>query len=95
MIPPDDAIDIGYDHKIVLRQFEGETAGLDYWHRRPDGSWCKGWVDFEGSAWVRGFNGAVEGWTVVKLDPLTLTPSLLCRICGDHGYITDGKWDSR
>jgi hypothetical protein len=31
-------------------------------------------------------------WTVVSEDPLTLTPSLQCRACGDHGFVTNGKW---
>jgi hypothetical protein len=31
-------------------------------------------------------------WTVVSFDPLTITPSVLCRTCGDHGYITEGRW---
>lgn len=33
-----------------------------------------------------------HGWTVVSLDPLTLTPSLACRVCGDHGFIREGTW---
>jgi len=31
-------------------------------------------------------------WTVESLDPLTLSPSLLCRACGDHGFIRAGRW---
>lgn len=31
------------------------------------------------------------GWTLVSKDPLTLTPSVACS-CGDHGFVTDGKW---
>jgi hypothetical protein len=31
-------------------------------------------------------------WQVKSMDPLTLAPSLLCRACGDHGSIRDGKW---
>lgn len=90
--PPDDAIEIGSGHKIVLKQFEGETAGLDHWHERQDGTWCRGWIDFAGSKWVQGFNGLVTGWQVVSAEPLTLTPSILCRVCGVHGFITNGRW---
>lgn len=35
-----------------------------------------------------------DGWTVISLDPLTLTPSLDRKECGCHGFITDGKWIS-
>lgn len=31
-------------------------------------------------------------WTVESWDPLTLSPSILCRTCGLHGYIRGGKW---
>ena len=30
-------------------------------------------------------------WTLVSRSPLTVKPSILCS-CGDHGYITEGKW---
>lgn len=30
-------------------------------------------------------------WNVESLDPLTISPSILCD-CGDHGYIQNGKW---
>lgn len=32
------------------------------------------------------------GWTVTCWEPLTVTPSLLCRDCGTHGFITAGAW---
>jgi len=33
-----------------------------------------------------------DGWTLMSREPLHLEPSLRCRICGDHGWIRDGKW---
>lgn len=32
-------------------------------------------------------------WQVDSMEPLTLNPSLLCRVCGDHGFIRNGKWE--
>lgn len=29
---------------------------------------------------------------VVSEEPLTITPSLLCSVCGLHGFVTDGRW---
>ena len=26
------------------------------------------------------------------IESLTLSPSILCRACGNHGWIRDGKW---
>jgi hypothetical protein len=31
-------------------------------------------------------------WTLVAESPLHLEPSLRCTVCGDHGWIRDGKW---
>ena len=33
-------------------------------------------------------------WTVESRDPLTLSPSILCKRCGHHGYIRNGQWVS-
>lgn len=41
---------------------------------------------------IRKFFGERHVWQVVSWDPLTLTPSLLCMRCGDHGFVRDGKW---
>ena len=32
---------------------------------------------------------------VLCADPLTLTPSLKCRMCGAHGEVLNGKWEPR
>lgn len=48
-----------------------------------------------GAVYFRGRPGASEGqpaWEVVSEEPLTLSPSLLCRACGHHGWIRDGRW---
>lgn len=31
-------------------------------------------------------------WTQESVEPLTLAPSLRCTMCGDHGFVRDGKW---
>lgn len=31
---------------------------------------------------------------VVQAEPLTLSPSLKCRICGAHGHVKNGQWES-
>ena len=31
-------------------------------------------------------------WVVVQEEPLTISPSLLCKRCGDHGFIQNGRW---
>lgn len=88
--PPTGAIDIGHGHRIVPSEYQGEPAGISEWHLKSDGQWCSGWVSFKGSAWAKNFPDT--GWDVVQQEPLTLTPSILCRVCGSHGYITQGRW---
>lgn len=33
-----------------------------------------------------------HGWQVQSVDPLTVTPSILCSGCSTHGFITGGAW---
>jgi hypothetical protein len=33
-------------------------------------------------------------WTVESWTPLTISPSVLCRTCGRHGWIREGAWVS-
>jgi hypothetical protein len=33
-----------------------------------------------------------QGHVVTQVDPLTITPSILCTDCGLHGFITNGVW---
>jgi hypothetical protein len=89
--PPENAVGIGDGHAIVFVEYQGETAGIQEWHRKADGTWCRGWVSFKGSAWDRQFSD-LTGWDVVQRQPLTLAPSVLSRTCGSHGHITNGIW---
>jgi uncharacterized protein DUF6527 len=92
--PPQNAIFLDEGHAIVLSEYKGDTAGINEWHRKQDGAWCRGWVAFNGSAWAKAFSAVpdFQGWDIVQREPLTLTPSILCRVCGSHGFITNGKW---
>lgn len=31
-------------------------------------------------------------WELVQEEPLTVMPSIHCRVCGTHGFITNGRW---
>jgi hypothetical protein len=35
-----------------------------------------------------------NGWTVDQVEPLTLSPSILCGTCKVHGWWRDGEWVS-
>lgn len=90
-------VDIGSGHNIRFVEYNGEKrVGLNDYHKRPDdGSECQGFVAFEGRAWANVWKDhptPPPTWKVEQWEPLTLSPSLLCRSCGDHGFIREGKW---
>lgn len=82
--PPADAVWLDEHHAYVITHFEGEPAGINEFHWTGD-HWCFGFVAF------RHYNPD-HYWDVTSLHPMTLSPSLLCRACGSHGFIRDGKW---
>lgn len=91
-----DELDLGDEHRIVFAEYGGEKrVGGNVMHPPVEGK-CSGngWVAFAGRAWARKFSGTgdFQSWQVESEEPLTLSPSILCRGCGDHGHIRDGKW---
>jgi hypothetical protein len=69
-----------------------EQVGLGVRHPRPDGAGeCESAIRFDLPEIRRWFNPKTM-WQVVSWEPLTLSPSLLCRACGDHGFIRAGRW---
>lgn len=73
-----------------------EKAGAVISHPRLDtGAPCWSAITFDSPA-MRAIRSDDHFWQVQSWEPLTLTPSLLCvpgkTGCGDHGFITNGKW---
>jgi hypothetical protein len=85
-------IDIGHRVYITNLWRDGKRVGLIETHDRPDGGGrCSGSVMFDLPAVRESFPGHAV-WTVESWAPLTLSPSLLCRTCGHHGFIRAGSW---
>jgi hypothetical protein len=68
-----------------------ERAGAVVVHGPPDEP-CEGVVHFAGTR-LQEFSPKMNFWTVESWDPLTLSPSILCKRCGDHGHIRNGRWE--
>lgn len=66
----------------------GETAGFLVTHPGADGQPC---LSPSGHFIPTHAESAVR-WTIESMQPLTLSPSLACRVCGDHGFIREGRW---
>jgi hypothetical protein len=63
-----------------------------YWLHSCEGLVGRWWAEESGQLSGGLLPLGPEGWTLVQKEPLTVTPSLLCRECGLHGFITDGEW---
>lgn len=102
----DEPIDLGHGHILtwwgwsperdVNPQYEGipddPHAFAEIVHPRPDGTGTcvSGITPDTAPAPMRPGNRPT--WRVESFDPLTVWPSILCRVCGDHGFIRDGAW---
>jgi hypothetical protein len=84
--------DIG--HSVVITPVldrEGRIM-VNEEHDRADGKGrCGGFVMLDVPE-SEPFRAGGPLWTVESTDPLTLSPSLLCRACGNHGWIRNGTW---
>lgn len=79
-------IDIGHGVSIefVRNQAGDREVGLFEYHTAPNGRPCEGVV-----FWDESYH---EHHDLVQREPLTVSPSLLCAICGHHGFIREGRW---
>ena len=84
-----DTLDLGDAHVLTFVSYDANRIGATIAHKKPDGSDCGGWLPFAGRAFAP---GEIAAWTVECDEPLTLSPSVLCRICGDHGFVRNGRW---
>lgn len=100
-----DGEDIGHDHRLSYFSWSPDRdlnpqyvdipdidkAGTRIDHKKPDGSECASAIHFD----LPGSEHLSPGsprWQVIAWEPLTISPSLLCRLCGDHGFIREGRW---
>jgi hypothetical protein len=79
----DGAHDLGSEHWFLWWLKDGVEIGVVEYHPTPAGGRCAGSV-----LW----SGPEAKHTLVQREPLTLSPSLACGQCGQHGYIRDGRW---
>ena len=71
--------DLGHGVAVERMYIDGQLEGLAFFHGD-----CESYIPLKPAN--------ADGWTVESLDPLQLSPSLLCRSCGNHGFIRGGKW---
>jgi hypothetical protein len=86
-------LDLGHGVELKFTSWaDHDRAGFIESHDRPDGQGrCEGGGMFD----LPGVRDAFPEralWTVESWEPLTLSPSLLCRVCGNHGFVRSGIW---
>ena len=84
--------DIGDEHYIKpIVGSDGAQVGVMVLHRPHHGNGSHG----EGRCTSSPFwKHAEREWSLDSAEPLTLSPSVLCGTCGDHGFIRGGRWVS-
>ncbi len=99
-------LDLGHGHYAEFTRWNpdrslnpqfADVPDVDPWgvlvdHPKPDGMPCVGSAAAFDNPVSRQLEPDRPYWTVESLDPLTISPSLLCLTCGDHGFIRDGRW---
>lgn len=87
------AVQIGHGVSIEFTSWaDHEKVGLLRSHPKPDGTVCTSGLLFD-LAGVREAFPDRAVWTVEQWEPLTISPSLLCRACNHHGWIRNGRWE--
>ena len=73
--------ELGHGVAVARLPLDGKLRGLAIFHHCQDG-------DHQSYLPL----GTSKGWTLVSERPLTVSPSVLCPLCGNHGFIRKGIW---
>lgn len=106
-MPDHGEIDLGHGHFLhyfawapdrdLNPQYDGipdiPKCGAQIRHAAPDGVECTSAIHFDIPEVRAVFTEDAHRWAVESWEPLTVSPSLLCMRCGDHGFIRRGKWE--
>lgn len=84
-----EGLDLGHGVRIEWSSWaDHDKVGFHETHDRPDGTGrCIGGRVLFDLPGVREAFPDHPLWTVESWEPLTLSPSLLCRSCGNHGWV--------
>lgn len=105
----DPDVELNPQYESIADHLPIDPAGAHIWHPAPDGSECRehynwrederldglglGSVTFHHELLPDSIGKPGQRWTLINFDPLTIAPSVLCRACGDHGFVRESRWD--
>jgi hypothetical protein len=86
-------LDLGDGHTLKWTEYEGHRVGGIIRHSAPtETGYCEGAFWLRGNAFCAEHKPDSPQWDLSGgFDIPTLSPSFLCH-CGDHGWITNGRW---
>ena len=88
-------LDLGHGIRAAFYTVHGDDtetkAGITLSHVHDDEMVCEGSVMFDLPTTREKFPDS-NRWQLHSLDPLTISPSVLQRPCGLHGFIRNGAW---
>ncbi len=93
----EDEFDLGAGSSFIWFTSKGhdEPIGLIEHHPKPGddapGIYCGGYIAWAATDSIMPKHQLVSGGPGDE-EHLTISPSLLCRTCGNHGFIRDGRW---
>lgn len=68
-------------------------TGMVIWHKRPDnGETCGVLIHFMRPLQTSEKELDYPIWEVSMMKPLSIHPSIICKVCKDHGFIKEGRW---
>jgi hypothetical protein len=79
------SLGLGHYFKPVFDD-RGQFVGWTHTHLDPSGMACQSFC-----AVHEGYGAPVH--QITQSEPLTLSPSLKCRMCGVHGNVINGRWE--
>lgn len=89
---------LDFGHGVLGRwkvNSDGDKVGLLYSHPMPNppvpGRRCMGSISFDIPELPEG-ERRYAVWQLHSLEPLDVSPSLLCGTCQHHGFIRQGAW---
>lgn len=69
-------------------EVEGRIVGYEIWHPRADDPSKQCGCSIGTAPW--GTDKSWHRWTITQEEPLTVSPSVVCRNCPAHGFVQNG-----
>jgi len=87
-------VDLGDGHWLDWSEYQGEVCGgiITHTSSKNESGLCSGCFWISGNAYFKETGKTSPAWNFDgNYQAPTLHPSFLCH-CGDHGFVSNGRW---